>query len=461
MEIIPEIKIQNKEIYRALNKFTKDPNNVEANVALAKHYFLIKEYGSAISFLNRINEFAGDSDETYESLILVAECCEHLEERTHQIKTALAQAIAIDPDRPEAYYKLHSVCEKDKEHRQAYSWICTGIKKLGNKKDVTGLIGEGVEDWMYDYHRARSAYWMWRMDECKGLFYKLYKNPEVTKYPEYYQSVLNNLKNLGWPNGGDPELALEGVIRKPDYTTEEKLKGFPNIHFLTVGGYREEALIEVTNEYKIKAYPYKTSKINLEEPFKYKIEGDLLNYIPTQDNSYKLNLDIHCSHFEMIHNWLETTSEDEQYAIFGEDDMSLELIDKWDFVWEDLINALPENWGAVQLLSIRYDSHTIEFDRWNVWDWSAGAYLMNREYAKKLIQEYRLGENHYKFVVPPPHHNSIPEVFLFRPDFAGCYKLSCIVENIEDQTLLNEDNIKPHHRSSRDEIVEMWENKYK
>lgn len=239
-----EITIQNKEIYRALNKYATDPNDISNNASLAKHYFKIKEYGSAISFLNRINEFAGDSDETYESLILIAECCEQLEERTHQIKTSLAQAIAIDPDRPEAYYKLYSVCEKEGEHRQAYSWICTGLKKLSNKKNVTGLIGDGVEDWMYTFHKARASWWMWRMEECKNLFYELYTNPEVKKYHEYYQSVFNNLKNIGWPEGKDPRFALKGVERRNDYTVEEKLKGFPKITYLTVGGPRETALLE-------------------------------------------------------------------------------------------------------------------------------------------------------------------------------------------------------------------------
>ena len=147
MEITPGIDIQNIEIYRALNKFSQDPENIGANVELAKHYYKIKEYGSAISFLNRINEFAGESDETYESLILIGECCVHLGERTHQIKTTLAQAIALDPDRPEAYYGLYKLYEKDNEHRQAYAWISTGIKKLHNKKNVTG----SDRDWVKGY----------------------------------------------------------------------------------------------------------------------------------------------------------------------------------------------------------------------------------------------------------------------------------------------------------------------
>lgn len=199
-----EITIQNKEIYRALNRYVTDPNNVSYNIDLAKQYFHIKEYGSAISFLNRINEFEGENDITYESLILIGECCTLLDERKHQIKTCLSQAIAIDPDRPEAYYQLYLLCEKEGEHQQAYAWICTGIKKLSNKKNITGLIGEGVEDWMYTYHKARAAWWMWRIEEVKDLFYQLYKNPEVKKYPEYYQSVMNNLKNIGWPKGKNP-----------------------------------------------------------------------------------------------------------------------------------------------------------------------------------------------------------------------------------------------------------------
>lgn len=462
-----EITIQNKEIYRALNKYVTDPSDVSNNISLAGHYFKIKEYGSAISFLNRINEFAGDSDETYESLILIAECCEQLEERTHQIKTCLAQAIAIDPDRPEAYYKLYSVCEKEGEHQQAYSWICTGLKKLANKKSVTGLIGEGVEDWMYTYHKAREAWWMWRMDECRSLFYQLYNNLEVKKYPTYYQSVINNLKNIGWPKGKDPELALEGVVRGSNYSIEEKLKGFPNTYFMTIGGPRREKLVEDGKKYGVNIIPYDTPKIDLDEEFPYKIDGDILNYLSEWD--YKRNLDVLCTHFDMINHWLETTSEDEKWAIFGEDDLSLELVDKWDFVWGDFIKALPENCGIIQLMNVRYDKHAIEFTRWDVWDWSAGAYLLNRDYAKRLIKEYKLGDKHYTFTVPPPYHNSIPEVFLYRDDWGMAYKFSCIVENLNPDLILSKESkvkfynteIPPHHQKSRDEIVRMWEEKHK
>lgn len=461
-----EITIQNKEIYRALNKYATDPNDISNNASLAKHYFKIKEYGSAISFLNRINEFAGDSDETYESLILIAECCEQLEERTHQIKTSLAQAIAIDPDRPEAYYKLYSVCEKEGEHRQAYSWICTGLKKLSNKKNVTGLIGDGVEDWMYTFHKARASWWMWRMEECKNLFYELYTNPEVKKYHEYYQSVFNNLKNIGWPEGKDPRFALKGVERRNDYTVEEKLKGFPKITYLTVGGPRETALLEQCKKIGVEAIPHKVPRVDLNQPFPAQIDGNILEYLPTHDNNYKRALDVLCSHIDMLENWVENSREDEQWRIFGEDDLSLELADKWDFVWGDFIKALPEDCGVVQLLNIRYDSFTIEFSKWDIWDWAAGAYLMNKDYAKRLVKEYKKGEKHYNLVVPPPYHNSIPETFLYREDWGMAYKLSCIVEQIDEEALsTSQSGAQPggneHHKTSRDTIVEMWENKYK
>jgi len=257
-------------------------------------------------------------------------------------------------------------------------------------------------------------------------------------------------------------LSLEGLERRNDYSIREKLKGFPKLTFLTIGGQREKILVDKCEELGIEVEAYKVPKLDVEQPFPSLIEGDVLNYLPTGNNKYKRTLDVLCGHIEMLSKWVETSSEGDDWRIFAEDDLSLELVDKWDFIWEDFIKSLPEDCGAVQLMNIRYDSFTIEFSKWDIWDWSAGAYLINKDYAKRLLEEYKKGENHYNFVVPPPYHNSIPETFLYREDWGMTYKLSCMVENLEEDVLGGAINggERKHHKTSRDTIVKMWESKY-
>jgi len=95
------------------------------------------------------------------------------------------------------------------------------------------------------------------------------------------------------------------------------------------------------------------------------------------------------SHLKAIKEWYDNT--DEEVAFFCEDDLSMDLVQYWNFTWDDFYNNLPDDWEIVQLAWLREE----EFDRFKIgfrnrcWcDWSGCAYLIKREFAKKLIDTY-------------------------------------------------------------------------
>ena len=98
------------------------------------------------------------------------------------------------------------------------------------------------------------------------------------------------------------------------------------------------------------------------------------------------------SHIKAIKKWYEST--DESYGFFCEDDLSLETINYWDFTWEKFIEKIPEDAECIQLLTIRSDFNTYNLREryWN--DWGATAYIITREYAKKIIDKYLI-DNEY------------------------------------------------------------------
>ena len=94
------------------------------------------------------------------------------------------------------------------------------------------------------------------------------------------------------------------------------------------------------------------------------------------------------SHLKAIKEWYDNT--EEEVAFFCEDDLSMELVQYWNFTWDDFYNNLPNDWEIVQLAWLRD-----EFDRFKIgfrnrcWcDWSGCAYIIKREFAKKLIDTY-------------------------------------------------------------------------
>lgn len=103
------------------------------------------------------------------------------------------------------------------------------------------------------------------------------------------------------------------------------------------------------------------------------------------------------SHLKSIREWYENTNE--EIAFFCEDDLSFDLVDYWNFTWDDFYSRLPDDWEIVQLSWLRnvnsFDLFGIGF-RNRCWcDWSGCAYLIKRSFAKKLIDAYYPDDTFY------------------------------------------------------------------
>ena len=170
------------------------------------------------------------------------------------------------------------------------------------------------------------------------------------------------------------------------------------------------------------------------------------------------------SHLKTIKEWYEKT--DENYAFFCEDDLSLETIQYWDFTWEEFIFSLPEDAECVQLLTIRNDFETFSIrDRlWN--DWGATAYIITRDYAKKLIDNY-IKDDIFHLEIPNLDIMPLIENILFT-NLGKCYTIPLFVENIEfDSTFSKEqdDDVnagqKNNHRIANEKVLNYWKSKEK
>ena len=95
------------------------------------------------------------------------------------------------------------------------------------------------------------------------------------------------------------------------------------------------------------------------------------------------------SFFQTLKSWYDSTSE--EYAIFCDDDLSLESVSYWNFTWSDFISKLPENWNCIQLGVLKenayYNDYDLSLKGRFLWDWGNTA-LIKREHAKKLLDAY-------------------------------------------------------------------------
>lgn len=165
------------------------------------------------------------------------------------------------------------------------------------------------------------------------------------------------------------------------------------------------------------------------------------------------------SHIKAIRKWYEETDED--YAFFCEDDLSLETVQYWNFTWEDFIEALPEDAECVQLCCIRSSQQEVSLRERTMYDWSVTAYIITRDYAKKILDRY-CDEDSYKLEIPGTNFYPMPETVMFY----GMGKVYSIELFVEDQDLKStftetaniEGGNKEHHVESYTYTINWWKN---
>ena len=146
------------------------------------------------------------------------------------------------------------------------------------------------------------------------------------------------------------------------------------------------------------------------------------------------------SHLKAIEYWYETSSS--PFAIFMEDDMNLEISNFWNFTWKDIIARLPSEWNCIQLSIIRGDDAEVKLDekdiqlrRRSFYNWSAGSYMLTREYAKKILNHYKTGKDTYQFVIyNQPDYIPYIENVLYIAGRPYEFTLPLFVENVNIQS---------------------------
>ena len=165
------------------------------------------------------------------------------------------------------------------------------------------------------------------------------------------------------------------------------------------------------------------------------------------------------SHLKMIKDWYENTDED--YGFFAEDDLSLDTLNYWAFTWEEFLNHTPEDAECIQLLTIRdkYKTYTLRHREWD--DWGATAYIITRNYAKKIIDAYIKGDT-FHLEVPNSDIQPLVENLIF--SLGVVYTVPLFVENVSfSSTFENRDDDvkdggKNNHVIAANKVLQWWVN---
>lgn len=173
-------------------------------------------------------------------------------------------------------------------------------------------------------------------------------------------------------------------------------------------------------------------------------------------------LSIAISHVNMIYRWYTETNDD--IGFFCEDDIKISLIEHWNFNIDEVINELPSDWKVLQMSLIKesFVNHSdmrIRRKRWD--DWSCCAYLITREYAKQIIDDYYDEKTDtYTLDIRGTNHIPLPENLVYPGDYRDCYVFPFFTENrVHDSTLTrgsDRDKIKTIQDQSSEFITSWW-----
>lgn len=229
---------------------------------------------------------------------------------------------------------------------------------------------------------------------------------------------------------------------------KNKLTNFPPVYYISLSdsidrqqSFENQFLLNgIENVKMIEAYDGR--KIN------YCIENDTVDGVHFhQMDSGAIAAAI--SHLKAIEEWYN--SSDSEYAIFFEDDMTIQSADDWNFTWEDFVSSLPKNWKAIQLSLIKehgIEDNDMKLNQREWWNWSAGSYLIRRNYAKELIEHF-YQENKYHLKIKD--YDVIPcvEHCLFSLANVDVYTIPLFYENTNFVSTFYQHFIEQTHKGSQ------------
>jgi tetratricopeptide (TPR) repeat protein len=183
------------QIEKLTIELSADSFNAEKNFALALEYERLGQLASAAGFYLRAAEFGYKTSPivAYTSLLKMALCFDKQQDRGGTVITNLLEAIAFLPGRPEAYFLLSRIYEKNKKWHECYTFAELGL--TASAASVNFPLPASVDyhgSYCLKFEKAVSGWWIGRKDESKALF--TYLLDEYRMAPEYVSGCVNNLR---------------------------------------------------------------------------------------------------------------------------------------------------------------------------------------------------------------------------------------------------------------------------
>lgn len=180
-----------------LDAYIENPRDAELNFGMAVYYLSIQHYAGAVTHFLRCAEYGdieNDKDLIYESLIHISLCFQILGNRAYSEEGWLLHAISLCPNRPEAYWLLSILYERQNKWQECYAMTCIGLMNVTNLFEKLRLNVGYEGEYVLRFQKMVASYHI-RPKETPGLLKELYEDSQVLS-EKYNDLVLKNMQNL-------------------------------------------------------------------------------------------------------------------------------------------------------------------------------------------------------------------------------------------------------------------------
>lgn len=301
-----------------INEYVFDTKNPVKCYNLALAYYRLDHYAEAVSYFLKAAENS-QGDIRYNSLIHIHFCYRQLGGRSFTLNSILKHAIANFPDRPEAYYHLAKLCEKEGANVDGYMWSNIGLSKISNINTSFEFL-ELNGDYDLLFLKAHFAWMMDKPTEARETYQYILKN--CLKYLEDHQ--VDYLRSQLLKFGMAPEWkTIQKYDKDNKYHWIYRFDGIDSIShnhsqalqdmfvLYSTNGKRNGTYLEIGS-----AYPYYTNNTALLEQFGWtglgidNNEGFVKNYNEHRKNKSILANALELDYEELLKNNYNTTDID-------------------------------------------------------------------------------------------------------------------------------------------------------
>jgi len=195
-----------------INYYIRNPNNFNANIALAVYYEQIGQSASSVTHYLKAADIAGnDHKKLYTAISGAARNFMVVGGREGTVEGLLKRAVALDTNNPEPYFILAQFYENKQRWHDCYMIASIGFEKCE------------IKDYRLFFEKAVSAWWIGNTDEAREIIHCL--DMQSHKFSEFYRNLIKyNVIQIGNPNAYTRHTPLVAPALKRTFEGAENIQ---------------------------------------------------------------------------------------------------------------------------------------------------------------------------------------------------------------------------------------------